>query len=490
MDLSSLPLLSIIVFLPFIGALVIALMPVTKERAIKTVGLAFCSASLIVSIVMASLYNYKIGGMQFVERVSWVKSVGLQYLLAVDGLSLPFIILACLLGVIAFIISLNIKKRVKEYFIFLSLLTGSMIGVFLALDYILFYLFWETVLIPLYFLIGIWGGERREYASIKFFLFTLFGSVFMLLAILGLYFYSGAQTFDMIRLAQVGVPQNVEKIIFIGLFVGFAVKVPIFPFHTWLADAHVEAPTAVSVLLAGILLKMGGYGILRVILPTVPDAFKWAIPVIIALGIINIVYGALLALAQTDLKKLVAYSSISHMGLVVLGIATFTSISLKGAVYQMISHGLISALMFGMVGAVYERFHTRKIPELTGVLSRLPVLASILVFGGLAAMGMPAMSGFIGEYMVILGVTNSKYINPALIVFVLIGLGLTAGYILSALKTIVLDKPKFAPRGMKDISIAEAIAFTPLVAAILALGVYPPIVLYALDSAIKVLLGG
>src|SRR5438034_4192567 len=359
------------------------------------------------------------GGFQFLELGNWIPSLGIHYHLGVDGLSLPLIVLTALLSLLSVAYSWRIELRLKEYlFLFLLLETG-MLGVFAALDFFLFYIFWEITLVPMSFLIGIWGGPRREYAAIKFFLYTLFGSVLMLLALLALYFTSEPHTFDMtVMIAQANkygtqplpfwpVDQlgwGFQHLVWMALFIGFAIKIPAFPFHTWLPDAHVEAPTAISVILAGVLLKMGTYGILRINYPMLPvataDLAYWFLG---ALGAWNIIYGALCAMAQTDLKKLVAYSSVSHMGYVMLGMASFTTQGINGAVLQMFNHGTITGMLFLLVGVVYDRAHHRDIEGFGGLAAIMPVYTGVTALAFFASMGLPGLSGFISEVLVLLG---------------------------------------------------------------------------------------
>lgn len=480
-------ILSAIIFVPLVGAIVVAILPRTKESLIKWTSLAFGIVPFILSVITYITYNFQSSGFQFIEKATWIKEVGISYFLGADGISLPLLVLTNLLLVGSIIYSFTVNIRVKEYFIMMLILAGSMSGVFIALDYILFYIFWEIGLVPMYFLIGIWGGPRREYAAIKFFLYTLFGSVFMLLGILGLYFYSGIHSFNMLELAKITYPMGAQKLAFLGMFLGFAIKLPLFPFHTWLPDAHVEAPTAASVLLAGILLKMGGYGFIRILIPSVPDAFEYFIPMMAVMAIMSIIYGAYLAMGQDDLKKMVAYSSISHMGFVVLGFIALNPMGFKGAVFQMVSHGLITGMMFMLVGLVHERYHTRHISQLHGLVWQIPALASVIIFGALASAGLPSLAGFIGEVQVIIGTVQAQNLLWAIVAG--LGIILTFGYLLMMISRVNLKKPTKEQR-VFDLNSREIVMLAPLVLLIIVLGIYPSPVLKLIEAAIMPVLGG
>ncbi len=470
----NLPILSLIIFIPLALAVIILFIPKDRILTIKSSSLLATTAVLVLSII--TYINFEPGNnkLQFVERVPWIKSIGAQYFLGMDGISLPMVILTALLTFLAVIASWNIQLRPKEYFVLILLLETGMLGVFLALDFVLFYIFWEVVLVPMYFLIGVWGGARREYAAIKFFIYTLLGSVIMLVGILILYFVSGLNTFSMIELIQGNYSQSIQNLVFIAFFIGFAIKVPIFPFHTWLPDAHVEAPTAVSVLLAGVLLKMGSYGFLRISLPILPEAFKRMAFAIAVLAVINIIYGALVAMMQHDLKKLVAYSSVSHMGYVMLGIAAATATATNGAILQMFNHGCITGMLFLLVGLIYERTHTREIAELGGLMGKVPILAGILSFTALASLGLPGLSGFVGEFLVLLG---SYGIYPLATAIAAGGIVLTAGYLLWTIQRVNLGVLKERYAELVDVNIRELSTLVPLVIVIIVVGVYPPPIL-------------
>lgn len=474
-----------IVFFPMLGSLTIAFIPKSQEKMVKWTALAISIVPFVLSIVAYANYNFTKGGFQFIKNLPWIESVGIRFNFGADGVSLPLLILTGILLTGSVVYSFIVENRVREYFIFILILGSSMSGVFVSLDYILFYIFWEIGLVPMYFIIGIWGGPRREYAAIKFFLYTFFGSVFMLLGILILYFASGIHSFSIIELAKIDFPMRVQTLAFFGIFLGLAIKIPIFPFHTWLPDAHVEAPTAASVLLAGILLKMGGYGFIRILIPTVPKAFAKYSPYVAVLAIISIIYGAYLAMAQDDLKKMVAYSSISHMGFVTLGFATLNKFGISGAVFQMISHGLITGLMFILVGLVYERYHTRLISELHGLLWQIPAVSALLVFGSFASAGLPSLSGFIGELYVLLGAVKT---NMYLAIIAGMGIVMTFGYIVSMVSKINLKKPT-ALIDVLDINTREVIIVTPLIILIIFLGIYPKPLLQLIEAGISPLIG-
>ncbi|MFA5866776.1 MAG: NADH-quinone oxidoreductase subunit M [Actinomycetota bacterium] len=478
------PVLSVIIFSPLIGSLVIAMMKNNQERIIRWIAVVATAVPLVLAVVV--LANFDPGhGVQFVEKISWSKTIGASYYLGVDGISLPMLMLSALLGLIAVIASWSIKLKVKGYYALLLLLMVGILGVFLALDYIMFYIFWELVLLPMYFLIGIWGGDKREYAAIKFFLYTLAGSVIMLLAILAVYFRGGANTFDILALATKGFPAGFQNIIFWGFFAGFAVKVPIVPFHTWLPDAHTEAPTAISVLLAGVLLKMGTYGFIRVIIPTTPLALQKFSGVLAALAVISIIYGALNAMIQKDLKRMIAYSSISHMGYVILGISAMTAIGVNGAIMQMFSHGLITAMLFLLVGYIYERTHTRSIPELGGLLNVVPLLAGALCFASFASLGLPGLSGFVAEFLVLLG---SFPVMKVMTAIASTGVVITAGYLLWMLQRVVMGDVPEKLKELKDATPRELITLAPLVLLIVGVGIYPESVLGMVNQSVMTLM--
>ncbi len=483
------PVLSMIVFLPLVGAVVVALLPKGRPDLPKKVALAVTLVDLALTVLVVVTFNAGDATVQFVEKLTWVKEAGIQYYLGVDGISLPMLALSSLLSVLAVLASWKIKDRPALYFAMLLLLEVGMNGVFCALDFVLFYVFWELVLVPMYFLIAIWGGERRQYAAIKFFLYTLLGSVFMLVGILALYLHPAGGTFDMIKLATTDLPVTFQWWVFAAFFLGFAVKVPIWPLHTWLPDAHVEAPTAASVLLAGILLKMGTYGFIRVSLPILPraaDSWSWFIGVLAA---ISIVYGAAVAFAQTDLKKLVAYSSVSHMGFVMLGIASGTVAGLDGAMAVNFSHGIVTGMLFLLVGMLYERTHTRQIPEISGVSMAMPVAAGMLAFASFASLGLPGLSGFVGEFLSLLGAWQSD-LSRIVVVVSASGVLLAAAYMLWMVQRVVLGTPSTAVTGHTDLSRLEITILIPLVVLIVVIGVWWGSLLRFVDPAVRALLAG
>ncbi len=479
------PLLTVIILLPLAGAIACALLPKERSSAARWVALGVTAVDLLLALILLGSFDAG-AGMQFIEKHAWVPSVGIQYLLGVDGISLSMLVLSALLSALAVVASWNVEKKPATYFAMLLLLEVGMNGVFLALDFVLFYVFWELVLVPMYFLIATWGGPRREYAALKFFLYTLFGSVFMLVGIIALYLHPAGGTFDMTALVGAGLPATFQWWVFAAFFLGFAVKVPIFPFHTWLPDAHVEAPTAASVLLAGILLKMGTYGFIRVALPILPDAAKQWSGFIAALAAVSIVYGAALAFAQTDLKKLVAYSSVSHMGFVMLGIASGTVEGIDGAVAVMFSHGVVTGMLFLIVGMVYERTHTRMISDLSGLSGAAPVAAGLLAFASFASLGLPGLSGFVGEFLSLLGAWKSA-IPVAWVVVAAVGVLLAAAYTLWMVQRVVLGTPSTQMRSMGDLTVREIGVLVPLVALTLVVGLWWDSLLRYVDPAVRTL---
>jgi len=482
--------LSLLLFLPLVGAILILFLPKKSAAGIKWVSLIFSLPSLIISFMLYFLMDHSSGAMQFSINLPWVRSVGLSYHLGVDGISLPLVMLTTILTTISIIASWNINEKVKGYFSLMLLLETGMLGVFIALDFILFYIFWELVLLPMFFLIGVWGGPRKDYASIKFFIYTLLGSVLMLVGILVLYFNSGLGTFDMTALVGAKLKPAIENLVFILTFLGFAVKVPIWPFHTWLPDAHVEAPTAGSVLLAGILLKMGTYGFIRVSLPILPEGSKYFASMIAILAAISIIYGALAAMAQKDLKKLVAYSSVSHMGYVMLGVAANTPVALNGAVIQMVSHGLITGMLFLIVGLIYERTHTRMIADLGGLAIKIPIISGILAFTSFASLGLPGLSGFWGEFFVLLGAFSRATLFYKIMVYIAaIGVVITAGYLLWMLQRVILQTYKLREENLPHINGRELLTLIPIVILIVLIGVYPAVILKMINSAILLMSG-
>jgi len=508
------PILTWITFLPILGMLIILLIPSGKDEKSKEISnkiirwfaVAITFSQLVLAVIIFFSFNNsmtginQLSGFQFVEKASWKKAtlplvgtVNIEYFMGIDGISAPMLLLTGIICFVAVFPSFGITKAVKGYFLMYLLLDTGMIGVFTALDFFLFYVFWELMLLPMYFLIGIWGGPRKEYAAIKFFIYTLVGSVFMLLVMIGLYFSTG--TFNMLEMMNpanfkadsifAGFNTTIRYVGFMGLFIGFAIKVPMFPFHTWLPDAHVEAPTPISVILAGVLLKMGTYGMMRIAFPIFPDAFGYFQTLIAWFGMISIVYGALCALGQhkigkRDFKKLIAYSSVSHMGYVVLGLASMRPEGMVGAVFQMFNHGIITAMLFMIVGVIYDRAHTRGLDDFGGLANKMPHYTFIMAIAFFAAIGLPGMSGFVSEMMVFFGAFNTF---PMLTVFAGLGIILGAAYMLWSLQKVFFGQipdrwkgpwdPTHTKYKTDDVNWREMTALVPLAVIILFFGIFP-----------------
>ena len=478
-------ILSALLLIPLAGMLVILALPKRAERTIQQVATLATALTLGWSIGLLTKFNPQLAAIQFEERLSWIPQLNIFYHLGVDGISLPMILLTTLLGFLACLASWSIPERKKEYFVLYLLLEVGMLGTFLALDLFLFYVFWEVVLVPMYLLIGIWGGGRREYSAFKFFVYTLAGSLVMLLGILALYFQT--HTFDLRQLAAMSpaLDPAFQRLLFLAFFFGFAIKVPIFPFHTWLPDAHVDAPTPISVLLAGVLLKMGGYGFFRISYPLFPEGAQWFAPAMATLGMINIVYGAFVALAQTDFKRLVAYSSVSHMGFVLLGLASLTPEGMNGALLQMFNHGTITGGMFLLVGVLYDRAHTRQLDAFGGLGAKLPVYAGILTFFSLASLGLPGLSGFVSEFLSLVGAFGVWRWQTVVSV---LGIVVAAAYMLTVLQRVLLGPFNERWRGLADMSLREVMTLVPLLLIVLLLGVYPLLLLRLQDPSLQALI--
>ena len=474
--------LTTIIFLPIAGAILIAFLPGLSGRLIKRLAAIFTFVPLALSIFLFCCFDRSLGaagGIQFEEKLSWIPAINGFYHLGVDGLSLPLVILTAFLGFLVVLISWKIDLRPREYFAWLLLLETSILGVFCSLDLLLFFLFWEIEVIPMYFLISIWGTGRKEYSAIKYVVYTLFGSAMMLAGILCLYFTTGS--LSMMEIARTGLASFVAVIplvaIFFLLFVGFAVKLPVFPLHTWLPDAHTDAPTAVSVMLAGALLKMGGYGMIRLCVTVFPQVARQYAPLLVALAVVSVLYGAAVTLRQTDLKRLIAYSSISHMGYVLLGIFALSQVSLTGATLQMFSHGVITGLLFAMAGLVMHNAEERDLRKLGGLVRQMPIIAVVFSVAGLGALGLPTTSGFAAEFLVFVGSFSSTVVAGIQVytILALLGIVITAGYILWMLQRVfyglVLDK--FS--GVKDADSLEKGYMFALVAVIMLVGIYPAI---------------
>ncbi len=463
------PLLSFMIFLPILGAFL--LLFVRNASMARWFALGISVAELALCIPLLANFDATIPHMQFGESMSWIAAWNINYRLGVDGISVLFVVLTSLLTTISIMVSWRaIQDRVKEFMLSLLFLEAAIIGVFVSLDLFLFYIFWEAMLIPMYLLIGVWGGPNRLYAAIKFFLYTLVGSVLMLVAIIAVYFAAG-HTFDVLALMNYKFGRTFQMVAFAAFFAAFAVKVPMFPFHTWLPDAHVEAPTAGSIILAGILIKMGAYGFLRFSLPFFPDAALAWTPAIMTLSVIAIIYGAYMAFAQTDFKKLIAYSSVSHMGFVTLGIFALNSQGLEGGILQMLNHGISTGALFLAVGVIYERTHTRLIADYGGIASRVPVYATFLLIIVFSSIGLPGTNGFIGEFTILLGAFLHD--KPYAVISSL-GIILGAGYMLWLYQRVAFGKiTNPHNEHLADMNLREVAAALPLVLLVFVIGLYP-----------------
>ncbi|OAQ20888.1 NADH-quinone oxidoreductase subunit M [Thermosulfurimonas dismutans] len=469
LNFAEFPLLSFIIWLPVAGSLLLLFVPRRAETLIKIVALAVALADFVASLPLWFQFDRHFSGFQFVEKHPWIKAFGVQYFLGVDGISVLFILLSALITILCILISWeSITKKVKEFYISLLLTSAAMIGVFCSLDLFLFYIFWEAMLIPMYLIIGIWGGPRRLYATIKFFLYTLLGSVLMLIGIIVIYLKTG--TFEIPRLMEAGFPYGLQILLFLAFFAAFAVKVPMWPVHTWLPDAHTEAPTAGSVILAGILIKMGAYGFLRFSLAFFPKAtVALSVPMLV-LSIIAIIYGGLACLAQSDLKRLIAYSSVSHMGFVTLGIFSLTANGVEGAILQMINHGVVTGALFMCVGIVYDRTHSREISYYGGLASVMPVYAAFFLVFTMASIGLPGTNGFVGEFLILLGTFTAKKWAA---VFAALGVIIGACYMLWLYQRVFCQKINPNIVGLPGMKLRELVALLPMFILILWIGVYP-----------------
>lgn len=479
------PILSALIFLPFIGAAVILLIGRSQETLTKWVALAVSIAAFILSIPLFTDFDKTTHLMQFTERHQWIPAWNINYFLGVDGISVLFILLSTLVTILCVLISWNsIKTKLKEFYIAILIMEGAMIGVFSSLDFFLFYLFWEAMLIPMFLLIGVWGGPNRIYAAIKFFLFTLVGSVLMLVGIIVLYFYAG-KTFNILELMNMNYPYQMQFWLFWAFFAAFAVKVPMFPVHTWLPDAHTEAPTAGSVILAAVLIKMGAYGFLRFSIPLFPDAAKAMAVPMLTLSVIAIIYGAVVCLAQSDLKRLIAYSSVSHMGFVTLGIFALNTQGLEGGILQMINHGIVTGALFLSVGIVYDRTHSRQISDYGGLAAVLPVYAAFFMVFTLASIGLPGTNGFVGEFLIILGgFAASKWAGVLAATGIIIG----AGYMLWLYQRVFFMETNQKIVGLKEMDLREIITLLPMVILVFWIGIYPDTFLSFMHPSVENLL--
>jgi len=479
------PILSLTTFLPLFGASVILLFVRNSDNAARWLALIASGITFVLSLPLLTAFDTSTHNMQFVESSPWIPAWNVNYTVGVDGISVLLVILTTLLSLICVLSSWKpITKHVKEYMIALLMLETGMLGVFIALDLFLFYIFWEAMLIPMYLLIGIWGGPRKVYAAIKFFLYTLAGSVLMLLGIIALY-YEGGRTFEIVKLMGQSYTYGFQYWVFLAFFFAFAIKVPMFPFHTWLPDAHVEAPTAGSVILAGVLLKMGTYGFLRFNLPMFPDAAAHFTPHILVLSVVAIIYGALVAMIQKDLKKLIAYSSVSHMGFVTLGIFALNTQGLEGGILQMLNHGITTGALFLCVGVIYERTHTRMIEDFGGLTKRLPVYAAFFMIFTLSSLGLPGMNGFVGEFLILLGAFTSQRIYA---VIGTTGIILGAAYMLWMFQRVMFMELKPKNEKLLDLDWREVLTLAPLAVLVFWIGVFPNPVLNIMHATVSHLL--
>jgi NADH-quinone oxidoreductase subunit M len=465
-----------------------------KANAIRWIANITAFIGFIISIPLMTAFNdpqyISSNGFRFVYEHAWIPGIGANYKFGIDGISMLLILLTTLLGFIAILSSWTaIKDRVKEYYAFLLLLQTGMLGVFMSLDLLVFYVFWEIMLVPMYFLIGVWGGPRKLYAAIKFFLYTLAGSVLMLIGILAIYFYqhnvTGIYSFDILGFQKLGFPTDLQFWAFLAFFIGFAIKVPMFPFHTWLPDAHVEAPTAGSVILAGVLLKMGTYGFVRFSLPMFPWASMYFIKPLLIICLIGIIYGALVAMMQKDMKSLVAYSSVSHLGFVMLGVFAATPVALQGGILQMINHGISTGALFLIVGIIYERRHTRLIADYGGLSHIMPVYATVFLVMTLSSIGMPGLNGFSGELLILLG----TFAAPGLWIFAaiaVVGIVLGAAYMLWLYQRVMFGKLENPlNKNLPDLNLRELATFVPLIILAFWIGIYPTFFTKYLDEPVN-----
>lgn len=478
------PWITLVVFLPLVG---VAGILAAKEDAAKWLAFGVSSLVFLVSLPLWATFDDATPSMQFVEKHHWIASPPINYAVGVDGISLPLVLMTTFLTPLCVLVSWTaVETRVKEFMISLLVMETATVGVFVALDFVLFYVFWETMLIPMYLLIGVWGGPNRVYAAMKFFLYTLAGSILLLVAIIVLYVYAGERSFDVLTLSRTVYSPSLQAWVFWAFFAAFAVKVPMFPFHTWLPDAHVEAPTAGSVVLASVLLKLGTYGFLRFSLPMLPDATQRFTTVVMVLSVVAIIYGAYMAFAQADLKKLIAYSSVSHMGFITLGIFALNAQGIEGAILQMVNHGITTGALFLCVGMIYERTHSREIVENAGLAKPMPIYATFLVIFGLSSVGLPGMNGFVGEFFVLVGTFTWSKTAATLAA---LGVILAAVYILWMLQRVVYGVPaQHVASKLYDLNWREIGTLAPLVVLVFWIGIYPKPVMDVMHASVEKLI--
>src|ERR671910_1106697 len=487
--MTSWPILSLVTFLPLVGAFFCLIVNGPKEaveRNCRSIALVTSGVTFLISLLLWARFDATKAGFQFEEKMDWVPALGIGYHMGIDGISLFFVLLATLLTPICILASWeSVHVRVKEYMVAFLVLETFMVGMFCALDLALFYVFFEGVLIPMFLIIGVWGGPRRVYAAFKFFLYTLLGSVLMLLAIIAIYWQLGS-TDMVVAMERLQLPFIWQCYLWLAFFASFAVKVPMWPLHTWLPDAHVEAPTAGSVILAGVLLKMGGYGFLRFSIPMLPDASTTLAPLVFGLSIVAVIYTSLVALAQTDMKKLIAYSSVAHMGIVTIGIFTLNPLGIQGSIMQMLSHGFVSGALFMVVGVVYDRIHSREIATYGGLAERMPIYATFFMLFMLAAVGLPGTSGFVGEILVIIGVLQ---VNSWVALLASTGMVLGAAYMLWLYRRAIFGAlVKDHLKAIKDLRPHEMAAFAPLVVLVLLMGIYSNLFLEPMAASVHQLI--